>query len=272
MNRLPPRPLRPPLPPPTASGPTGRAHPLVQQECAGTRSPAGTSRTAKIEWFIAKDERVTTALDRHVAGPAQNKAALICGGSIPPRSRASSPTQDVFCRDLAVSPRAEEAGVKRVDPASTSTSGWVPELAIAMSRLLAHGDLHSVVFGRLLPPSRSINRRSRTASGSSSPADGGYRASRLVPSSDDRFLDNSPTSPFVKRVILLSAPADKSSDGGATTGARRDETASAECPADTDGAEGPALHPLHQRPSTGRRRLLHTTVGNTLSTLRLTRS
>ena len=217
-------------------------------------------KTAKIEWFIGGKTNVAyNCLDRHLAGSRKNKAALVWEGDSPEESRVLT-YQDVFRETCKFANVLKKAGVKKGDRV-TLYMPMVPELAIAMLACARIGAIHSVVFGGFSAESLK-NRIEDCKSEIVVTADGGYRASRLIPlkqTTDAAIAGN----PSVKRVIVLKRTG---KDIPWTEGRDHwwhDEmrTASAECPPEPMDAEDP-LFILYTSGSTGKPKgVMHTTAG-----------
>src|SRR5882672_6060873 len=217
-------------------------------------------KTAKIEWFIGGKTNVSyNCLDRHVAGPRKNKAALIWEGDSPEESRVLT-YQDVLREVSKFANVLKRSGVKKGDRV-TVYMPMVPELAIAMLACSRIGAIHSVVFGGFSAESLK-NRIQDCKSEIVVTADGGYRASRLVPlkqTTDAAVADI----PFVKRVIVLKRTGKEISWTEGRDHWWHDEmkTASADCPAEPMDAEDP-LFILYTSGSTGKPKgVMHTTAG-----------
>src|SRR5712691_6301837 len=134
-------------------------------------------KSAKIEWFIGGQTNVAfNCLDRHLASPRKNKAALIWEGDSPDESRVLT-YQDVFRETCKFANVLKKNGVKKGDRV-TLYMPMVPELAIAMLACARIGAIHSVVFGGFSAESLK-NRILDCGSEIVVTADGGFRATRL---------------------------------------------------------------------------------------------
>jgi acetyl-CoA synthetase len=217
-------------------------------------------KTAKIEWFIGGKTNVAyNCLDRHVAGPRKNKAALIWEGDSPEESRVLT-YQEVLRETSKFANVLKNAGVKKGDRV-TLYMPMVPELAIAMLACARIGAIHSVVFGGFSAESLK-NRIEDCKSEIVVTADGGYRASRVIPlkqTTDAAIAGN----PSVKRVIVLKRTGKDVpwTDGRDHWWHDEMKTASADCPAEPIDAEDP-LFILYTSGSTGKPKgVMHTTAG-----------
>src|SRR5260370_3016583 len=138
-----------------------------------------TFKEAKIEWFVGgKINASANCLDRHVAGPRKNKAALIWEGDSPDESRTLT-YQDVYRETCRFANGLKKLGVKKGDRV-TIYLPMVPELAIAMLACARIGAIHSVVFGGFSAESLK-NRIQDCGSELVITADGGLRGGRVVP-------------------------------------------------------------------------------------------
>jgi len=156
--------------------------------------------TAKIEWFIGgKLNASVNCLDRHLAGPRRNKAALVWEGDSPEESRTLT-YADVHRETCKFANALRKLGVKKGDRV-TIYLPMVPELPIAMLACARIGAIHSVVFGGFSAESLK-NRILDCRSDIVITADGGYRGGRIVPlkQTTDEALKECPD---VKTVVVL---------------------------------------------------------------------
>jgi acetyl-CoA synthetase len=156
--------------------------------------------TAKIEWFIGgKLNASVNCLDRHLAGPRRNKAALVWEGDSPEESRTLT-YADVHRETCRFANALRKLGVKKGDRV-TIYLPMVPELPIAMLACARIGAIHSVVFGGFSAESLK-NRILDCRSDIVITADGGYRGGRIVPlkQTTDEALKECPD---VKTVVVL---------------------------------------------------------------------
>ena len=156
--------------------------------------------TAKIEWFIGgKLNASVNCLDRHLAGPRRNKAALVWEGDSPEESRTLT-YADVHRETCKLANALRKLGVKKGDRV-TIYLPMVPELPIAMLACARIGAIHSVVFGGFSAESLK-NRIQDCKSDIVITADGGYRGGRIVPlkQTTDEALKECPD---VKTVVVL---------------------------------------------------------------------
>jgi len=156
--------------------------------------------TAKIEWFTGgKLNASVNCLDRHLAGPRRNKAALVWEGDSPEESRTLT-YADVHRETCRFANALRKLGVKKGDRV-TIYLPMVPELPIAMLACARIGAIHSVVFGGFSAESLK-NRILDCKSDIVITADGGYRGGRIVPlkQTTDEALKECPD---VKTVVVL---------------------------------------------------------------------
>ncbi len=219
--------------------------------------------TAEIGWFLGGKTNVAhNCLDRHLAGPRRNKAALVWEGDSPNESKTLTYQQlhREVCRFANV---LKAHGVKKGDRV-TLYLPMVLELPIAMLACARIGAVHSVVFGGFSAESlrdRILDCGSKLVV----TADHGLRGGKLVPlkRNTDEALQHCPE---VSRVIVVRRAASQEAPWHA--GRDRwwdDEMRSPEisdhCPAEPMDAEDP-LFILYTSGSTGRPKgVLHTTAG-----------
>ena len=216
--------------------------------------------TAKIEWFIGgKLNASVNCLDRHLNGPRRDKAALIWEGDSPEESRVLtySDLHREVCKFANVLKRN---GVQKGDRV-TIYLPMVPELPISMLACARIGAIHSVIFGGFSPESIK-NRVQDCGSTFVITADGGFRATRLVPlkaNCDEALLQ----CPGVKTCIVLRRTGKEIGwvDGRDRWWHEEMKDASADCPPSVQDAEDP-LFILYTSGSTGKPKgVLHTTGG-----------
>src|SRR4051812_8180547 len=215
---------------------------------------------AKIGFYLGgKLNASYNCLDRHLAGPRKNKAALIWEGDSPDESRTLT-YADVYRETCKFANALKKLGVKKGDRV-TIYLPMVPELAISMLACARIGAIHSVVFGGFSAESLK-NRILDCGSDMVITADGGYRGGRIVPlkqTTDDALKE----CPGVKTVVVLKGTG---KDVGFTQG--RDQYwhdavrgLPQECEPEQMDAEDP-LFILYTSGSTGKPKgVLHTTGG-----------
>ena len=155
---------------------------------------------AEIEWFSGGQLNASVnCLDRHLAGPRRNKAALIWEGDSPDESRTLT-YQDLYRETCRFANGLKKLGVKKGDRV-TIYLPMVPELAISMLACARIGAIHSVVFGGFSAESLK-NRIQDCGSDLVITADGGFRGGRVVPlkATTDEALKECPG---VKSVVVL---------------------------------------------------------------------
>jgi acetyl-CoA synthetase len=211
------------------------------------------------QWFVGGKLNVSeNCLDRHLAGPNRNKAAILWEGE-PGDKRALTYQQlhrDV-CRFANVLKRNRIRKGDRV----MIYMPTIPEAAIAMLACARIGAVHSVVFGGFSADSI----RDRVADCNAVAvitADGGYRRGAIVPlkkNVDDALRGGT----SVKRVIVCRRAGNEIhvEEGRDVWWHRELEYVSANCPPAPLDSEHP-LYILYTSGSTGKPKgVLHTTGG-----------
>jgi acetyl-CoA synthetase len=130
------------------------------------------------KWFVGGKLNVSAnCLDRHLAGPLRNKAAIIWEGE--PGDRRVLTYWDL-ARDVRRAANAlKKLGVRKGDRVAIYLP-MIPEAAIAMLACARIGAIHSVIFGGFSAESvrdRVNDARARVLI----TADGGYRRGQVVP-------------------------------------------------------------------------------------------
>ena len=216
--------------------------------------------SAKIGWFLGgRLNASVNCLDRHLAGPRRNKAALIWEGDSPGESRTLT-YQDVHREVCKFGNALKGLGVKKGDRV-TLYLPMVPELPIAMLACARIGAIHSVVFGGFSAESLK-NRIQDCGSEVVITADGGYRGGRVIPlkaTTDAALLE----CPGVKAVVVLRRTG---LEVPMVAGRDRHwhdlvKDVPLDCPPEEMDAEDP-LFILYTSGSTGKPKgVLHTTAG-----------
>ena len=211
------------------------------------------------KWFVGGKLNLSeNCLDRHLAGPRRNKAAIIWEGE-PGEKRTLTYQQlhDEVCRFANVLKRNKIGKGDRV----IIYLPTIPEAAIAMLACARIGAVHSVVFGGFSADSI----RDRIADSGASAvitADGSYRRGGIVPlkkNIDDALSGHT----SIKRVIVFRrAGIDiHMEEGRDVWGHRELEYVDANCPPVALDSEHP-LYILYTSGSTGKPKgILHTTGG-----------
>ena len=211
------------------------------------------------KWFVGGKLNVSeNCLDRHLAGPNRNKAAILWEGE-PGDKRALTYQQlhrDV-CRFANVLKRNRIRKGDRV----MIYMPTIPEAAIAMLACARIGAVHSVVFGGF--SADSIRDRIADCNAVAViTADGGYRRGAIVPlkkNVDDALRGGT----SVKRVIIFRRAGNEIhvEEGRDVWWHRELEYVSAHCPPIPLDSEHP-LYILYTSGSTGKPKgVLHTTGG-----------
>jgi acetyl-CoA synthetase len=210
-------------------------------------------------WFDGgKINASANCLDRHLAGPRRNKAALIWEGE-PGDSRVL--TYQMLHREVCKFANVLKGqGIKPGDRV-TIYMPLVPEVAVAMLACARIGAAHSVVFGGFSADAvadRNNDAKARLVI----TADGGWRRGKVVPLKEnvDQALAKSPT---VEKCIVFNR-----CDQQVNMKPGRDlwwhelmAEASADCPPEPLDSEHP-LYILYTSGSTGKPKgVLHSTAG-----------
>ncbi len=217
------------------------------------------------KWFVGgKLNASENCLDRHLAGPRRNKAAIIWEGE-PGEKKVFTFFQ--LHREVCIFANIlKRNGCKKGDRVLIYMP-HIPEAAIAMLACARIGAVHNVVFGGF--SSESIKDRI-TDSGSTIvvTADSGYRRGQSVTLKQnvDHAIENLDT---VKRVIVYKRGTldIHIQEGRDVWWHREAEYVNADCPAESLDSEHP-LFILYTSGSTGKPKgILHTTAGYLLGTM-----
>ncbi|HVL66680.1 MAG TPA: acetate--CoA ligase [Vicinamibacterales bacterium] len=150
-------------------------------------------------WFVGgKLNASVNCVDRHVATPRRNKAALIWEGE--PGDRRTLTYWDLYREVSAFANVLKALGVKRGDRVALYLP-LIPELAIAMLACARIGAVHSVVFGGF--SAESLRDRINDAQAVLLvTADGGYRRGQIVPLKQmaDEALRETPS---IRNVVVV---------------------------------------------------------------------
>ena len=195
------------------------------------------------KWFVGGKLNVSAnCLDRHLAGPRRNKAAIIWEGE-PGDSRVL--TYQMLHREVCQFANVLKGlGIKAGDRV-TIYMPMVPELAIAMLACARIGAAHSVVFGGF--SAEAVADRNNDAKAKLIiTADGGWRRGKVVPLKQnvDDALDKSPT---VEKCIVFNRcnQHDRDEAGPRPLVARTDGQRLRRLPGRAVRQRASALHPLH---------------------------
>ena len=212
------------------------------------------------KWFVGGTLNVAdNCLDRHLAGPRRNKAALIWVGE--PEGETRVLTYQTLHREVCRFANVLRGlGVRKGDRVGVYLP-MIPEAAIAMLACARIGATHSVVFGGF--SSEALRDRMNDAKASVVvTADGGWRRGAIVPlkANVDGAVGEAPS---VKDVVVVRRTGEK-----VPMHPGRDhwyhelmEAASADCPAEPLDSEHP-LFILYTSGTTGKPKgVVHTTGG-----------
>ncbi|MEO8348430.1 MAG: acetate--CoA ligase [Acidobacteriota bacterium] len=223
----------------------------------------------KAEWFVGgKLNASVNCVDRHVAGPRKNKAALIWEGE--PGDQRTLTYRELLREVSKFGNVLRSLGVRKGDRV-TLYMPMVPELPIAMLACARIGAIHSVVFGGFSAESLRDRINDQGAKVLVT-ADGGWRRGKVVPlkSIADDALAETPTIEAVVVVRRTGLPVafDEKRDRW-----WHDEMAGvrAQCPPEKMDAEDP-LYILYTSGTTGKPKgILHTTGGYMVGTYATTK-
>ena len=150
-------------------------------------------------WFVGgKLNAAVNCVDRHIAGPRRNKAALIWEGE--PGDRRTYTYWDLYREVNLAANMLKKFGVGRGDRVAIYLP-MIPEAVIAMLACARIGAIHTVVFGGFSPESLR-DRINDCSCKLLITADGGYRRGHMVPlkRNADIALENCPT---VENVLVV---------------------------------------------------------------------
>ncbi|HTL04356.1 MAG TPA: acetate--CoA ligase [Gemmatimonadales bacterium] len=151
------------------------------------------------QWFVGGQLNVAVnCLDRHLAGPRRNKAALIWEGE--PGDRRTLTYWELAREVNRAAGALRQLGVQRGDRVAIYLP-MIPEAAIAMLACARIGAVHSVVFGGF--SAESLRDRINDAKATVLiTADGGYRRGQVVPLK--RFADEALADcPTIRHVMVV---------------------------------------------------------------------
>jgi len=216
------------------------------------------------KWFSGGQINLSyNCLDRHVAGPRRNKAALIWEGE--PGEVETLTYQQLLIEVSKFANVLKSLGVKKGDRVAIYM-GMCPALPIALLACARIGAPHTVIFGGF-SANALVDRITDSQACCVITQDGSYRRGqevKLKPAVDEALL----SCPSVKNVVVYRRTGTPQSMFGG-----RDHwwhelmaTASDECPAEPLDAEHP-LYLLYTSGTTGKPKgILHTTGGYSVGT------
>jgi acetyl-CoA synthetase len=212
-----------------------------------------------VQWFAGGQLNVSAnCIDRHLAGPRRNKAAIVWEGE-PGDSRVL--TYQMLHREVCkFATVLKGQGIRKGDRV-TLYLPMVPELAIAMLACARIGAPHSIVFGGFSADAVA-DRNNDAGAKLLVTADGGWRRGKVVPLKQnvDAALAKSPT---VQKCIVLNRcnQTVEMKPGRDLWWHDLMASASADCPPEPLDSEHP-LFILYTSGSTGKPKgVLHTTAG-----------
>jgi acetyl-CoA synthetase len=216
-------------------------------------------------WFAGGKLNVSAnCLDRHLAGPLRNKAAIIWEGE--PGDRRVLTYWDLAREVRKAANALKGLGVQKGDRVAIYLP-MIPEAAIAMLACARIGAVHSVIFGGF--SAESVRDRVNDAKARVLiTADGGYRRGQVVPlkrMADQAMADT----PSIEHcVVVARRPGGQGDESFAKMTERRDhwwhvllDAASSDCPPAAVDAED-LLFILYTSGTTGKPKgIVHTTGG-----------
>ncbi len=232
----------------------------------GTRCSTG-SRRSRGGLSAAQLNASYNCVDRHCAGPAKNKAAIIWEGE--PGDRRVLRYQDLLREVSKFANVLKGLGVQKGDVVAVYMP-LVPELVIALLACARIGAPHTVIFGGFSAESLSGRIQDCKAKVLVT-ADGGYRRGKVVPLKENADAAAA-LCPTLKHMVVYRRTGTHVnwSPGRDHWWHELEANASASCPAEPLDSEHP-LYILYTSGSTGKPKgILHTTggylVGTTLTT------
>jgi acetyl-CoA synthetase len=218
----------------------------------------------RAEWFVGgKINASVNCLDRHVAGPRKNKAALIWEGE--PGDQRTLTYRELLREVSKFANVLKSLGVDKGDRV-TLYLPMIPELPIAMLACARIGAIHSVVFGGFSAESLKDRINDQEAKVLVT-ADGGWRRGNVVQLKRiaDEALESTPS---IESVVVV-----KRTGLGVAVDEKRDHwwhdlmaKASAHCAPEKMDSEDP-LYILYTSGTTGKPKgIVHTTGGYLVGT------
>jgi acetyl-CoA synthetase len=222
------------------------------------------------KWFVGGKINISVnCLDRHIATPKRNQAALIWEGE--PGDRRTLTYWDVYVEVQKFSNVLKTLGVKRGDRVAIYMP-LIPEVAIAMLACTRIGAIHSVVFGGFSPESLR-DRINDSECKVLVTADAGYRRGSIVPlkRNADKALEECPSIRHV--VVVQRRPGATGDESHAEMKEGRDHwwhrlmaSADSKCEPEQMDAEDVSFI-LYTSGTTGKPKgIVHTTAGYLLGT------
>jgi acetyl-CoA synthetase len=211
------------------------------------------------KWFVGGKLNVSeNCLDRHLAGPRRNKAAIIWEGE--PGDKRTLTYQQLHREVCRFTNVLKRNNIRKGDRVIIYLPN-IPEAAIAMLACARIGAVHSVVFGGFSADSIR-DRINDSGAIALVTADGAYRRGGIVPlkkNVDDALRDGT----SVRRVIVFRRAGNDihMEEGRDVWWHRESEYVDADCPPAQLDSEHP-LYLLYTSGSTGKPKgILHTTGG-----------
>ena len=215
-------------------------------------------------WFVGGTTNASyNCLDRHLAGPRKNKAAIIWEGE--PGDTRVLTYQQLHRETCKFAGALKKLGVEKGDRV-TIYMPMVPEAAIAMLACARIGATHSVIFGGFSAEAVA-DRNNDAQSKVIITADGGWRRGKIIPLKQNVDLALT-KSPSVQRCVVFNRcnQAVEMVPGRDVWWHEIMSEASADCPAEELESEHP-LFVLYTSGSTGKPKgIQHSTAGYLLGT------
>jgi acetyl-CoA synthetase len=217
------------------------------------------------KWFVGgKLNIAANCIDRHIAGPRRNKAALIWEGE--PGDQRTLTYWDLYREVSRFSNVLKKFGARKGDRIAIYLP-LIPEAAIAMLACARIGAIHSVVFGGFSP--ESLRDRINDAKAKILiTADGGYRRGQVIPlkRNADKAVEETPTIEHV--IVVQRRPGGAGDEAFADMKEGRDhwyhrlmKDSPVECEPEVMDAED-VLYILYTSGTTGKPKgIVHTTGG-----------
>src|ERR1700730_1806953 len=218
----------------------------------------------KAKWFVGGKLNISfNCIDRHLAGPRRNKAAIVWEGE--PGDQRTITFRELHREVSKFANVLKGLGIRKGDRV-TLYMPRLPERPVAMLACTRIGAIHSVVFGGFSAESLRDRINDQGAKVLVT-ADGGWRRGSIVPLKkiSDEALNDAPS---IERVIVVKRTANPIAwkDGRDLWWSALMADAPAQCPPEKMDAEDP-LYILYTSGTTGKPKgILHTTGGYLVGT------
>jgi acetyl-CoA synthetase len=224
------------------------------------------------KWFVGgKLNASINCVDRHLAGPRRNKAAIVWEGE--PGDQRTLTYHDLHREVCRCADVLKSLGVRKGDRVALYLP-LIPELAIAMLACARIGAIHNVIFGGFSAEALRDRINDSTCSVLIT-ADGGYRRGQIVPlkQTADAALKDTPS---IQHVVVVQRQRHESFPVHIQPGRDRwyhelVQDASNDCPAEPMDSED-MLYILYTSGTTGKPKgIVHTTAGYLVGTYATTK-